>query len=48
MRNSTIPQLGETKNGYLLTESGWIPIKPPKKKRNIQKDCLAQCAIGDV
>ena len=48
MRNSTIPQLGETKNGYLLTESGWMPIKPPKKNRTFLKVFLALCAFGVI
>ena len=33
MSNTTIPQIGDTQNGYVFTENGWIPAKPPKKKR---------------
>ena len=46
MRNSTVPQLGETKDGYVLTESGWMPTKPPKKNRTFLKVFLALCAFG--
>ena len=46
MRNSAVPQLGETKDGYVLTESGWIPTKPPKKNRTFLKVFLALCAFG--
>lgn len=48
MSNTAIPQLGDTQNGYVFTENGWIPAKPPKKKRTFLKVFLALCAFGTV
>ncbi|HYJ68378.1 MAG TPA: hypothetical protein VEX15_12060 [Nocardioidaceae bacterium] len=48
MSNTQIPQIGEAKNGYVLTENGWTPTRPPKKKRTFLKVFLALCAFGIV
>jgi hypothetical protein len=46
MSDTAIPQIGDTKKGYVFTENGWIPTKPPKKKRTFLKVFLALCAFG--
>ena len=46
--SSDISQIGETRNGYVLTQNGWVPTKPPKKKRTFLKVFLALCAFGIV
>lgn len=46
MSNTAIPQIGDTKNGYIFTENGWIPSKPPKKKRGWFKTFLILVAAG--
>ena len=48
MSNTQIPQLGDTANGYIFTENGWIPSKPPKKKRTFLNVFLALCTFGLV
>jgi len=35
MSNTAIPQLGDTRKGYVFTENGWRPAKPPKKKHKL-------------
>jgi len=48
MSNNTIPQIGDARNGYVFTENGWTPTKPPKKKRTFLKVFLALCAFGTI
>lgn len=46
--STAIPQIGDTKKGYVFTENGWTPTQPPKKKRTFLKVFLALCAFGIV
>ena len=48
MSDTAIPQIGDTKKGHVFTENGWVPTKPPKKKRTFLKVFLALCAFGVV
>ena len=48
MSNTTIPQIGDTKKGFVFTERGWTATEPPKKKRTFLKVFLGLCAVGVV
>jgi hypothetical protein len=48
MSDTAVPQIGETKKGYVFTENGWVPSQPPKKKHTFLKVFLALCAFGVV
>ena len=45
---TTIPQIGDTKKGFVFTENGWQSTKPPKKKRTFLKVLLALIAAGII
>ena len=46
MSTTTIPQIGDTKKGFVFTENGWQPTAPPKKKRTALKVILALLVLG--
>ena len=48
MSTTTIPQIGDTKKGFVFTENGWQSTKPPKKKRTFLKVFLALVTAGIV
>jgi hypothetical protein len=48
MSDTAVPQIGDTRDGYVLTENGWVPTQPPRKKRTFLKVFLALCAFGAV
>src|SRR3954452_14864688 len=48
MSTTTVPQIGDTKKGFVFTENGWQSTKPPKKKRTVLKVFLALIAAGIV
>jgi len=48
MSTTTIPQIGDTKKGFVFTENGWQSTKPPNKKRTFLKVFLALITAGIV